>query len=58
LVVGEFKTQIENEIKGYKNQIEALRNQFKELSDDIGKLEEKNRDNLDMYSTLQRQLKE
>lgn len=58
LVVGDFKSQIDADIKGSKNQIEALRNQFKEIVDDIVKLHEKHLDNIDMYSTLQRQLQE
>ncbi|CAK61224.1 unnamed protein product (macronuclear) [Paramecium tetraurelia] len=58
LVVGDFKTQIDADIKSSKNQIDALRNQFKEIVDDIVKLHEKHLDNIDMYSTLQRQLQE
>jgi flagellar capping protein FliD len=52
LVVGEFKNQIETEIKGYKNQVENLRSQFKDMSDDILKLKEKHHTNLDTLSTL------
>ncbi|CAD8201580.1 unnamed protein product [Paramecium pentaurelia] len=58
LVVGDFKTQIDADIKSSKNQIDALRNQFKEIVDDIVKLHEKHLDNIDMFSTLQRQLQE
>lgn len=52
--MGDFKTQIDADIKSSKNQIDALRNQFKEIVDDIVKLHEKHLDNIDMYSTLQR----
>lgn len=56
MVVGEFKNQIETEIKGYKNQVENLRTQFKDLTEDITKLKDKHHDNLDMLSTLQGRL--